>query len=352
MAANRVCPPPSPSHVNTPLMSAPSGAAISQDQALPEFMANVLRRLDNLEEAHVTIARLQAALEESESARRDLEEQVRLLTATAPTVPTVPTVATPTATIAPLATKTFASVVASSAPVKKLRKKKKRSVPAAIPADSPPVPSAKAMRRCARAFRPLSALQSGYRFVYFQIGRKQSVQRYRSFFRSLGLDNSRVLDLHFPVRDVVSVLLHTDFVLEFTSAMASLAVASPLLGFDPYDVRKFLSPAALVQKAKELQNLRVLRAITFVRPSVRVSVARSMLEQDYIEQAQFDAILAEELEARASQTASRRSSVPSERVLKSRRRLPLRRKAFCNFRILHKNSKFQNKRHTPLSFQF
>lgn len=310
-------------------MSAPSGAAISQDQALPEFMANVLRRLDNLEEAHVTIARLQAALEESESARRDLEEQVRLLTATAPTVPTVPTVATPTATIAPLATKTFASVAASSAPVKKLRKKKKRSAPAATPADPPSVPSAKTMRRCARAFRPLPALQSGYRFVYFQIGRKQSVQRYRSIFRSLGLDNSRVLDLHFPVRDVVSVLLHTDFVLEFTSAMASLADASPLLGFDPYDVehihdpalRKSLSPAALVQKAKELQNLRVLRAITFVRPSVRVSVARSMLEQNYIEQAQFDAILAEELEARASQTASHRSSVPSERVLKSRRRL-------------------------------
>ncbi|KAG1434663.1 hypothetical protein G6F56_014231 [Rhizopus delemar] len=78
-------------------MSAPSGAAISQDQALPEFMANVLRRLDNLEEAHVTIARLQAALEESESARRDLEEQVRLLTATAPTVSSVaaPTAPTP-----------------------------------------------------------------------------------------------------------------------------------------------------------------------------------------------------------------------------------------------------------------
>ncbi|KAG1435981.1 hypothetical protein G6F56_013750 [Rhizopus delemar] len=121
MAANRVRPPPSPSHVNTPLMSAPSGAAISQDQALPEFMANVLRRLDNLEEAHVTIARLQAALEESESARRDLEEQVRLLTASAPiapiapiapAVPTVPTVATPTAPIAPLAIKTFASVTA------------------------------------------------------------------------------------------------------------------------------------------------------------------------------------------------------------------------------------------------
>lgn len=304
-------------------MSAPSGAAISQDQALPEFMANVLRRLDNLEEAHVTIARLQAALEESESARRDLEEQVRLLTATAPTVSSV---AAPTA---PTPSKTFASVVASSAPVKKLRKKKKRSAPAATPADSPSVPSAKTMRRCARAFRPLPALQSGYRFVYFQIGRKQSVQRYRSIFRSLGLDNSRVLDLHFPVRDVVSVLLHTDFVLEFTSAMASLADASPLLGFDPYDVehihdpalRKSLSPAALVQKAKELQNLRVLRAITFVRPSVRVSVARSMLEQNYIEQAQFDAILAEELEARASQTASHRSSVPSERVLKSRRRL-------------------------------
>ncbi|CEP07301.1 hypothetical protein [Parasitella parasitica] len=90
----------------------------------------------------------------------------------------------------------------------------------------------------------------------------------------------------------------------------------PLLDFDPLEDTNLhdpalasSDPATRLRKLQDLQNIRVLRAITFVRLSVRVSVARSMLSQDFISQAQFDAILADTLAARAAQIPAATTTV-------------------------------------------
>ncbi|KAK4509909.1 uncharacterized protein ATC70_007213, partial [Mucor velutinosus] len=83
-----------------------------------------------------------------------------------------------------------------------------------------------------------------------------------------------------------------------------------------------LSRDLRVQKAIEVENLRCLRSLSFVRRSVRVSVARSFLLYDRINQAQFDAILKEEMLARSSSSAAAKPpsrSSDQERLAKKQR---------------------------------
>ncbi|GAN07859.1 hypothetical protein MAM1_0180c07363 [Mucor ambiguus] len=105
--------------------------------------------------------------------------------------------------------------------------------------------------------------------------------------------------------------------------------SDPLLDFDPLEDQNLLDPAfasldsvSRTQKLHDLQNIRVLRALTFVRLSVvRVSVAKSMLLQNYITQAQFDAILADTLAARAAQKTPVLTASAADRKEKKRIRV-------------------------------
>ncbi|KAI8637000.1 hypothetical protein BD408DRAFT_406783 [Parasitella parasitica] len=98
---------------------------------------------------------------------------------------------------------------------------------------------------------------------------------------------------------------------------------SPLADFDPCDPKNLLdpkydslSPSLRAEKAVEIENLRCLRALSFVRRSVRLSVARSFLFYDRITQKQFDAIVAEELSFRAA--AAPRPPAPSANAIQDR----------------------------------
>jgi hypothetical protein len=155
-------------------------------------------------------------------------------------------------------------------------------------------------------FGPQTDIPSGYQFVYMQIQVRRPLHQIRRLIQAIGLNNSRVLDIQYPVPNVISFLVHNDYVLTFTSAMHKNGRGcSPLVDFDPCDQinlrdPKFasLSPALRAQKAIEIENLRCLRALSFVRRPVRLPIARSFLQYERITQKQFDAILAEELSLR------------------------------------------------------
>ncbi|KAK4511685.1 uncharacterized protein ATC70_007227 [Mucor velutinosus] len=159
----------------------------------------------------------------------------------------------------------FAAVVASNAGAK--RKKK--------PAARPPPSATKASATLARLFAPQSDIPSGYQFVYYATPVRRRLSELRRLVQGVGLNNSRVLDIQYPV-----------------------------------------------QNAIEVENLRCLRSLSFVRRSVRVSVARSFLLYDRINQAQFDAILKEEMLARSSSSAAAKPpsrSSDQERLAKKQR---------------------------------
>lgn len=177
--------------------------------------------------------------------------------------------------------------------------KQRRKTPASSRKPTPAVIAA-----LQRKFLPSANIHSGYRFIYYKAN-KQPLSWYREkVFSKLGIHDSRVLDIHFPIHTVVSFLMHYDFVLEFTTLMKNHLHIDPLLGFDPLEDRNLLDPAfssldsvSRSQKIHDLHNKRVLRTISLVRLSLRITVAKSMLLQSFIVPVQFDAILADTLAA-------------------------------------------------------
>jgi hypothetical protein len=192
------------------------------------------------------------------------------------------------------------------------------------------LPTPAAIAALQRKFLPSANIHSGYRFIYYKAN-KQPLSWYREkVFPKLGIHDSRVLDIHFPVHTVVSFLMHYDFVLEFTTLMKNQLHVDPLLDFDPLEDRNLLDPAfssldsvSRSQKSNDLHNKRVLRAISFVRLSLRVSVAKSMLLQSFIVPAQFDAILADTMAARAEQSPVSPPLTASSAERKAKKRLRL-----------------------------
>ena len=317
-------------------------ASSEGDLNIASFVLEVRNRLSRLESAHAEISRLRAALAESESARQALEAQLSRLSAP----PVFFSFVAPPPSQPPKAV-SFASVAAaSSAPVSAPHRSSSvlsTSVPAASTTTTssngkkrkkksaaPPPPSIKkATATVSRLFGPQSDIPSGYQFVYMSIARRRPLQEIRRTLQGINLNNSRVLDIQYPVPNVISFLVHHDYVYTFTSTMHLKGRGcSPLLDFDPCDPKNLLdpkfdslSPSLRAEKAVEIENLRCLRALSFVRRSVRLSVARSFLFYDKITQKQFDAILAEELSLRAAAAPPAPSATVAQDRLAKKQRL-------------------------------
>lgn len=278
----------------------------------PAYLSEVNERLCRLEVAHEEIFQLKTALAKSEAARLELEKQVASLLALqegkSNSEPQVTT---------SHKTPSYAGVAAIPPKTKKVKKKT-------------PLPSLRrATATVGRLFGPQATKPSEYQFVYYGTSVRRPLKELRRTLQATGVNVSRILDIQYPDSRVISFLLHTDFVVEFTSAMHNKGRGTvPLSDYDPLDPAKLKDPKFAnlsldlrCQKAREIQNLRCLRSLSFVRRSARLSVARSFLYYERINQAQFDAILAEELEARSAlqPPPSTKSSAVEKLAVKNQR---------------------------------
>lgn len=290
----------------------------SQFRDLHQRLSQYDSRLATVEDLVVENARLRAELDVVKTALTEAQN-VQLSTSLASTAqPPHPNHASPPKPQDPPSATTNATT--NPAPTKQRRK---------TPA-SARTPTPAAIAALQRKFLPSANIHSGYRFIYYKAN-KQPLSWYREkVFPKLGIHDSRVLDIHFPIHTVVSFLMHYDFVLEFTTLMKNHLHIDPLLDFDPLEDRNLLDPAfssldsvSRSQKINDLHNKRVLRAISFVRLSLRVTVAKSMLLQSFIVPAQFDAILADTLAARAEQYPVSPPPTASSAERKAKKRLRL-----------------------------
>jgi hypothetical protein len=274
-----------------------------------------------LEDAYSEIFRLRTALAESETARKALEAQVVSLTSTK----------SPTTSGPPKNGKVPSTYAAAAS--KNIHKKK----------ETHRVPTRQAASTVARLFDPAAGKISEYRYVYYSIPKRLPFQKLRRLLEPVGLKTSRILDIQYPTARVVSFLLHEDYILEFTKLLHQKGRGgSPLVEFDPCDPTnlkdpKFASlPADLrAQKAREVENLRCLRSLSFVRRSARVSVARSFLRYERINQAQFDAILAEELAARKTPSPSSPAPLPTTHSPEEKKEIQKKRLLYLGFLLSH-----------------
>ena len=163
-------------------------------------------------------------------------------------------------------------------------------VSAAAPAKKARAPSTKKRAAAARAFMsPGAKGPQGFKYVYLGRSRKINRSEVRSRLRRIGVDTGRVLDISFPASGVLGVLMHVQYVEQFTAVMQK-AGAELVKDFDPLDPSNLADPnfasLSVDQRAAqmhELVNGRALDTLSFLRPVVVGSVARSFLDWGWID---------------------------------------------------------------------
>ncbi|GAN11814.1 hypothetical protein MAM1_1018c11421 [Mucor ambiguus] len=159
-------------------------------------------------------------------------------------------------------------------------------------AAKPPAPLNDRKRQALhRMFNPPAATdtQNGsYTFVYLSRSRRMNRSQIRSKFRDISIDNLRILDLNFPARNAIGVLLHEAYLPEFKSKLLEID-ARVIEDFNPLDHHHIADPKyqdlsveSRANLAKSLHRDRCIRTLYFIRPHLLPGVAKYFVRQGWV----------------------------------------------------------------------
>ncbi|KAG2202955.1 hypothetical protein INT46_010207 [Mucor plumbeus] len=138
-----------------------------------------------------------------------------------------------------------------------------------------------------RFFQPPSPNQ-GYKYLYVHTKSRILVGRLRSYLRQMGVNNARVLDIHYLDRNIAALLLHNEYAADFQKLLESKRVHF-VNNFDPWDGSILKDPQYLEMtsqdrslKAAKLQQQRLQRAINHIREPIKYAVAYYFHRQQWI----------------------------------------------------------------------
>ncbi|KAG1448130.1 hypothetical protein G6F57_016921 [Rhizopus arrhizus] len=147
-----------------------------------------------------------------------------------------------------------------------------------------------------RRFVPVAA-HHDYEYVYLPSRYREPISSLRSKLHKLKINNARVLDVHYPDRQVVALLVHTEYTADLLAAFAKAKV-EPIQGFNPLNPDllrdpKFadLSESDRAAKCTEVHQARLVRALQHIRESVRPAVARSFFVKNWITLDQYKEVV-------------------------------------------------------------
>ncbi|KAI9332176.1 hypothetical protein BD770DRAFT_333372 [Pilaira anomala] len=127
-----------------------------------------------------------------------------------------------------------------------------------------------------------------YQYVHLRLKYRDKASAVRTILRALGIDNGRILDLHYPTRCVVSILIHKDYFSTLTSILEKHEL-QPIEDFNPLYICNLKDPAlaSLTVKEKrakllELHQTRLCRALQFIRPYLKGLISRDFIQQGWL----------------------------------------------------------------------
>lgn len=103
--------------------------------------------------------------------------------------------------------------------------------------------------------------------------------------------------MHYPARHVAALLIHSDFADELKQKLATFRI-NPIQDFDPCEPKHLGDPkyAELPQHDREhavfeLHCARMEKVLTFIRHTVKISVARYFLDKGWITTETLEALI-------------------------------------------------------------
>ena len=125
-----------------------------------------------------------------------------------------------------------------------------------------------------------------------------TIKQLRDTLRKLKIDNSRILDVHFPDRGVVGILIHNDYEPDFTTQLNRRGVqlhnsfdpTHPDIVRDPAYKDKL--PEERTEQAKIIFNSICNRGINFIKnPHIKLAIARNFHQKEWISECDFNSIV-------------------------------------------------------------
>ncbi|PHZ15673.1 uncharacterized protein RHIMIDRAFT_248803 [Rhizopus microsporus ATCC 52813] len=145
----------------------------------------------------------------------------------------------------------------------------------------------------ARSFTPVSET-AGYQYIYLPRRYREPISSIRTKLRSLRIDNARILDVFYPTRRVVGLLLHNDYVPTVLDILTKAGII-PLSDFNPRDEARLcdpkhaqLPPAERTAMITTIHTTHLLRTLKRIRSDVRPAVLRAFIECNWLTATQYD----------------------------------------------------------------
>ncbi len=145
----------------------------------------------------------------------------------------------------------------------------------------------------ARFLQPPSENQ-GFQYIFVPTKARVPVGQLRTRLRKLEINNSRILDIHYPARNTVALLVHNDYAPELKSHLQKFKVRI-IDNFDPCDGSILMDPKYDQCSKEERDHLalkfhceRVRRALSYIRAPVKAAVARYFYTQKWIDKSTLD----------------------------------------------------------------
>ncbi|KAG1494654.1 hypothetical protein G6F54_007726 [Rhizopus delemar] len=130
----------------------------------------------------------------------------------------------------------------------------------------------------ARILQPPSENQ-GFQYIYVPTKARVPVGQLRSRLCKLDINNSRILDIHYPTRNVVTLLVHNDYAPELKSHLQKFKVRTKD-DFNPCDGSILMDPKYEQSSKEERDDFalmhhsdRVKKALSYIRAPVKAAVA-------------------------------------------------------------------------------
>ena len=143
----------------------------------------------------------------------------------------------------------------------------------------------------ARAFSIPSSEFVGYEIVYIPRYRRLNRAEIRRRFNHLGLDTTLIIDISFPARTVIGLLVHQAFKSELIKTLQDCKIEI-ISSFPPVALEHIVDPkfsqcntAKRTKLGQAMHQDRCIRTLRFIRLHLVVSIARYFTDQNWISSA-------------------------------------------------------------------
>ncbi|KAG1169345.1 hypothetical protein G6F36_012086 [Rhizopus arrhizus] len=139
----------------------------------------------------------------------------------------------------------------------------------------------------ARLLQPPSTNQ-GFKYIHLPTKARVPIGQIRSRLRKLDINNNRIIDIHYPDRNIVALLIHNDYEDELRQQLQRFKVTIKE-DFNPCDPQVLRDPKYADRTPAEREDLafmhhcnRIERALQYIRTPVKFAVARYFYSKGWI----------------------------------------------------------------------